>query len=253
MPSNDYRLRDAAGDIRQHRESFMDWPADWVFTDDRFRLLWCPDEDYLRFLCETVHPIVRPDAVEARSLASEINALIRADGWELIEKGAISGKPLFAAAKAGGGVRIVEEPTGWPKVDRQLQEVRVRLDSAQTEEHFQAVGLLCREVLISVGQAVFVRGRHDPVDGVVPSDTDAKRLLEAFFKSELAGSANEEARGHAKAAVQLALALQHKRTADWRTAAICAEATASVANLAAILAKHSRSPGPTDTPGPLPF
>lgn len=48
--------------------------------------------------------------------------------------------------------------------------------------------------------------------------------------------ANEEARAHARAALRLALALQHKRTADFRIAALCAEATASVVNILAVLA-----------------
>lgn len=50
------------------------------------------------------------------------------------------------------------------------------------------------------------------------------------------GSSNEEARAHAKAAVRLALALQHKRLADFRTAALCAEGTWSVVNMLAIVA-----------------
>jgi hypothetical protein len=39
-----------------------------------------------------------------------------------------------------------------------------------------------------------------------------------------------------KAAVRLALALQHKRFADFRTAALCAEGTWSVVNMLAIVA-----------------
>lgn len=37
-------------------------------------------------------------------------------------------------------------------------------------------------------------------------------MLEWYFSVELRGGANEEARAHAKAALKLALALQHKRT-----------------------------------------
>jgi hypothetical protein len=113
--------------------------------------------------------------------------------------------------------------------------VRLSLEGAQAEEQYQTVGLLCREVLISVAQESYDGARHTSLDGVQPSDTDAKRMLEAVFESELKGTANEEARAHARAAVRLALALQHKRTADFRTAALCAEATASVVNLLAIL------------------
>jgi hypothetical protein len=124
-------------------------------------------------------------------------------------------------------------------VDRQLQEVRLRLDTADSEEQYQAVGLLRREVLISVAQEVFDPASRNSTDAVHPSETDAKRMLEAIFNSELRGSANEEARAHAKAALRLALAVQHKRTADFRMAALCAEATSSVVSMLAVIA-HRR-------------
>jgi hypothetical protein len=235
LPSTDHRYRNAAGDIHQHRINNDDWSNDWVFYDSRFNLLHAPDEDFLWFLCETVHPVVRPDTGEARKLADAYNKELSSDGWSLAEVRQISGKPVFAASKVGH-VEVFEEPTGWAKVDRQLQEIRFRLDTAQTEEQCQAVGLLCREVLISVAQEVFDASRHKPLVGVVPIETDAKRKLEAIFESDLKGAANEEARAHAKAAVRLALALQHKRTADFKTAALCTEGTFSVVNMIAIIA-----------------
>jgi hypothetical protein len=126
-------------------------------------------------------------------------------------------------------------PTGWPLVDRQITEVRLRLREAENEEQFQVVGLLCRESLISVAQAVYSRERPPPLDGVEPSATDAKRMLDTFLANELGGQSNEEARRYAKGALSLALSLQHSRTADFRTAALCAEATASVINTVGIL------------------
>jgi hypothetical protein len=89
--------------------------------------------------------------------------------------------------------------------------------------------------LISVAQEVFDPLRHPLIDETAPSDTDARRMLEAIFEAELAGASNAEARAHAKAAVRLALALQHKLTADFRTAALCAEGTVSVVNMLAVL------------------
>lgn len=140
-------------------------------------------------------------------------------------------------------IEIFEEPTGWPRVDRQIQEVRFRLDTAQSEKQYQAVGLLCRETLISAAQAVFDPSRHAALDAIDPSSTDAKRMLEAIFQRELAGGANQEARAHAKASLALALALQHRRTADFRMAAQCAEGTTSVVNLLAVVFDlRSRSP-----------
>jgi hypothetical protein len=111
----------------------------------------------------------------------------------------------------------VHEPTGWPKVDRAVGEIRRRLAEARTEEQFQAVGLLCREALISLAQAVHDPARHPPLDGTQPSETDAKRLLEAFLAAELSGVSHEAARRHARAAYDLAVDLQHRRTATFKT------------------------------------
>jgi len=236
MASTDYRMPTTAGDIRQHRHSFHDWPNDWVFSDERFDLLHAPTGQFLRFLSETVHPVVRPDVDEARQWVSEYNKDLQADGWRLVETKQLVGKPVFGAVRIGDRVEVFpEQPTGWQKVDRQTQEVRMRVDSADSEEEFQAIGLLCREALISVAQEVYKPDAHVTTNGVAVSTTDAGRMLEGFFNTELNGGANEEARGHAKAALKLALALQHKRTADYRMAALCAEATYSVVNICALL------------------
>lgn len=235
LPSNDRRVSNAAGDIRQHRENWTDWEDDWVFYDPRFNLLHAPDADFLRFLCETVHPIVRTDTDQARSLVAQYNAQLRKDGWELGEAGDISGHPLFLPTRSGERVEVFPDPIGWPKVDRQIQAVRDRLQNAGTEEEFQTVGLICREVLISLAETAYDPAKHPSLDGIDPSKTDAGRRLESLFSAELRGGVNEEARAHAKAALKLAVALQHKRTADFRMAALCAEATAAVVNLVAIL------------------
>jgi len=134
------------------------------------------------------------------------------------------------------GRREKAPPTGWPRVDRTVGEIRDRLAAAQTEEQFQAVGLLCREALISLGQAVYVRERHPPLDGVEPSATDAKRMLSAYIAAELPGAPNEETRKHARSSLDLANVLQHRRTANFRMAALCVEATTSVVNVIAIMA-----------------
>lgn len=235
IPSTDGRFSNAIGDIRQHRVNWTDWPDEWVFTDQRFNILWSSDDEFLKFLCETVHPVVRPDIETAREMVHEYNINLKKDGWEIFERANISGRPVFGARKIGARVTVFEEPTGWEKVDRQIQEVRLRLDTAENEEQFQAIGLISREALISLAETVYDPKKHPSTDGVTPSKTDATRRLEAFFGIELKGGANEEARSHAKAALKFAAAVQHKRTADFRTAALCAEATASIINIVAII------------------
>jgi len=244
LPSHDSRFKNAAGDIRQHRVNNFDWDGNWVFSDPRFNLLHSSDEEFLRFLCETVHPVVRHSRDEARDLVNTYNGHLRRDGWEIVEARTISDRPVFAARRQGERLAVFAEPTGWQKVDRQIQEARSRLDEATTEEQCQAVGLLCREALISVAQEVYDKSRHATVDATMPSDTDAPRMLDAIFSVELRGAGNEEARAHAKAAMRLALALQHKRSANFTMAALCAEATLSVVNMLAVLAgRRGRSLG----------
>jgi len=48
-----------------------DWADDWVFYDSRFNLLRASDEAFLRFLCETIHPVVCLDPVEALKIGAE--------------------------------------------------------------------------------------------------------------------------------------------------------------------------------------
>lgn len=96
LPSTDSRYKDAAGDIWQHRYNNDDWESDWVFTDSRFRLIDGPAEQFLRFLCEVVHPVVRPDRDEALKLVLHFNDQLRLAGWELYEEERIAGRPRFS-------------------------------------------------------------------------------------------------------------------------------------------------------------
>jgi hypothetical protein len=147
-------------------------------------------------------------------------------------------QPLIDYLNSNRLERILEpnpEPTGWERVDRCIDKVIYHLETAKTEEDFQVVGLLCRETLISLAQAVYDPLAHKNTDGVKPSETDAKRMLENYFSTELLGSSNEELRKHAKASLDLANNLQHKRTANFRDASLCSEATRTVVNIVAIL------------------
>jgi len=132
------------------------------------------------------------------------------------------------------GSHLFAEPTGWARVDRGVDNIREKLETSSVEEDYQTVGLLCREALISLAQAVYDPTLHPLPDGSSPSDTDAKRMLEGYIAAELAGSSNEEVRRHANAALALANSLVHRRTATFRDAAMCAEVSAAVINLIAI-------------------
>lgn len=95
LPSTDTRYTNASGDIWQHTVNNDDWDADWVFMDRRFALLSGSAESFLRFLCEIVHPVVRPDRDEAIRLVSQFNDQLRGAGWEIVEEDRIGGRPRF--------------------------------------------------------------------------------------------------------------------------------------------------------------
>ena len=120
-------------------------------------------------------------------------------------------------------------------MDRTLEKAHSRLSASVHEEDYQTIGLLCREILISLGQSVFDRTIHTTADGTVPSETDGGRMIEGFLLHVASGGSNESVRKHARASLQLAVELQHKRTADFRAAALCLEATSSITNIIAIL------------------
>lgn len=130
------------------------------------------------------------------------------------------------------------EPTGWERVDRSLAKARAQFTSASAEEDWQSVGLVCREVLISLGQAVYDPAIHVAVDeaGTKIGSTDAKRQLNAWLHNEMPGGDNKEIRAHIKASIELAVHLQHRRTATRKLTALCLEATSSAVAVVAIIA-----------------
>lgn len=101
LPSTDGRFRDAAGDIWQHRVNNFDWDDNWVFYDGRFNLMNGDDETFLAFLCETIHPVVRSDPAEAERLCQLYNQYLKNDGFQIVEKTRLSGKPVFIGRHVG--------------------------------------------------------------------------------------------------------------------------------------------------------
>jgi hypothetical protein len=104
LPSRDGRFKDAAGDIFQHTVNNNDWERDWVFYDARFDLFNAPDAEFLRFLCEVVHPVVRTDPTEVNKLVRALNEQLKPDGWELREEKKLSGRSIYGAFETDGTV-----------------------------------------------------------------------------------------------------------------------------------------------------
>ena len=89
--------------------------------------------------------------------------------------------------------------------------------------------MIGRETLITIAQQVFDAEKHKTLDGVDPSQTDAKRMLEAYVSYELKGS-SEKARKWVRSAVDLGNQLTHDRNATKRDSQLCLIAVSSIAS-----------------------
>lgn len=145
-------------------------------------------------------------------------------------------KPSTGSSARSSSTITPREPTGWDRVDRTLAKARAQLDTSSDEEDYQAIGLLCREVMISLAQAVYDPAIHVSEDGVSPSATDANRMLEGYVGHAFPGESYKEVRAHARAALALALNIQHRRTATRKLASLCVEAASSATAVIAIIA-----------------
>ena len=122
------------------------------------------------------------------------------------------------------------EPTGWVRVDRSIEEMKARYKAADTEEKYQAIGMLGRETLISIAQQVFIKDKHPSIDGTDIGSTDTKRMLDAYLSHELKDE-SEKIVKYAKSAVDMCNQLTHDRNATKRAAAICIIGVSSIAAL----------------------
>lgn len=127
LPSSDSRFRNARRDILQHTVNNNDWTGIWVKDDNRF-LLNCSDEILLDFLAELFHPVVRDDGLPWRKLLDELNNLLEADGFELIETGQISGRSVFGWHKLGDWQKVSQIQAGELAATFDTDYIRIQID-----------------------------------------------------------------------------------------------------------------------------
>lgn len=240
MPSTDRRYSTAGEDIWKHRVVNNDWSDDWVFYDSRFNLIGATDEIFLRFLCEMLHPVVQSEPKEVERIKGLINEHLIKDGWELREQLTISGRPVFAAARASEigahttqAAKVVTEEIGAEYVSRQV----TRMQSALGSEPDVAIGTakefvetICKTILRERQQAVdpnekmprLVKQVAAMLD-LVPKEIGdcskatetVKRLLSNLgtVSDGLAELRNLHGTGHGKDASAVGLELRHARLA----------------------------------------
>lgn len=154
LPSYDGRFENAHGDIYQHRVNNYDWPDNWWIGDARINILHAPDEVFLKFLSELIHPLVRPDDGQRHQLLEIFNRYLQADGWEIAEVSVISGRAIYGAR------RLVSTPipaltTAKELIDAEYMRKQItRMEAAIASDPELAIGTakefletICRTIL----------------------------------------------------------------------------------------------------------
>jgi hypothetical protein len=163
LPSTDRRFDSCEGDIWQHRINNFDWDNSWVFGDERLQLDDGADEVLLRFLAESVHPLVREDREQARQIVADLNELLAPDGWELAEVDAISGRPVFGARRLDAFQHVrssamsVAQKVDADYVHRQINRMTAAVDvdpDLAIGTAKELIETICRTILDSRGKAV---------------------------------------------------------------------------------------------------
>lgn len=180
MPSSDSRFDNAAGDVWQHRiNNPYDWPDNWIFNDERFNLLKCDDSTFLNFLCEMVHPLVRPDTAEAIKMVQLFNDNLKTDNFEIIEKTRISDKPIFVGHLKLTGKDSIEKKGADIKkflnAEYVTQQINLMESSIEAAPHV-SIGL-SKELIETCCKSIF-EGRKEEYN----KDWDLGRLMKETTK-----------------------------------------------------------------------
>lgn len=196
MPSKDSRCDNAESDIYMHRVHFhTDWDGDWIYDDDRFKLREGPDEEFLRFLCEMVHPLVRGESGAVDFLVILFNDYLREDGYELVELKKVARRPVYTWRKLGlpGATSLAALRDTLVKLDGEyLTQQLKRMEDAIEKDPWSAIGT-AKDLIESSCRTVLKAHGED-----VSKNTDLPELMKATTK--LLGLAPDDIPDHGKAA-----------------------------------------------------
>jgi hypothetical protein len=240
MASTDNRFKNASGDIWQHTVNNDDWDPDWVVTDSRFNLMRCDDQIFLRFLCESIHPVVRSDVTESERLSQLYNSFLKNDGYQLVEKIRISGKPVFTGRFIGisvsPGISSARETLSGTDVGYVSQQI-TRMEAAVNQDPELAIGTAkelietcCKSILDECGVPFakyddlpkLVKGTvthleltPDDIPDQVKASETIKRLLSnlAAITNGVAELRNHYGTGHGRIKANKGLQSRHAKLA----------------------------------------
>ncbi|MBA2398207.1 MAG: abortive infection family protein [Bradyrhizobium sp.] len=240
LPSTDGRFKDAAGDIWQHGVNNDDWDLTWIFYDPRFNLMNGDDDALLAFLCETIHPVARPDSAEAERICQLYNLYLQNDGYQIVEKTRMSGRPVFVGRNVGiahaPGIAAARETFGSTDPGYIAQQI-TRMEAATSNDPALAIGTAkellesCCKTILSTREIQFSRSADlpelmkltvkelqlspDNISDQAKASEIIRRLLNNLttVAQGIAELRNHYGTGHGKAAGSMGLGTRHAKLA----------------------------------------
>ena len=181
LPSTDSRFRDASSDIWQHRvNNPTDWKDDWIFYDRRFHLMDCDDELFMRFLCETLHPVVRTEIDEAEKLCQLYNSHLKPNGYQLIEKTRMAGKPVFTGRDVGiigiPGITAIKQVVSEVDTMTYVAQQITRMESSVLSDPDLAIGT-AKELIETCCKSILHERNVE-----IPNNADIPKLIKLASK-----------------------------------------------------------------------
>ena len=143
----------------------------------------------------------------------------------------------FEDTDSYSNIDTIVELGGWERIQRTITKIKRDSSSARNEEDFQAIGLLCRDVIISLAQAVYNPQIHGATDetGTQVGNADAVRMIGNYVNVKLSGGHHKVLRAYAKATNDLANQLTHKRSATKRDMLLTVSSTIALINFVGII------------------
>ena len=122
--------------------------------------------------------------------------------------------------------------TGWPRIDEEISELRRHFESASTQQDYSNIGNDCVSILEALSATAYNHARHGRNGENEPHITKTKDRLDRYIEVELTGPENAHMRKLARATIELAQAVKHRReTATRIEAGIAADAAILLVNM----------------------
>lgn len=121
---------------------------------------------------------------------------------------------------------------GWPRVDQEISELRRHFESASTAQDYSNVGNDCVSTLEALSATAYDRDRHGREGEAELKVAKTRDRLDRFVETELTGPGNAELRRLARATIEAAQPVKHRRETTTRTdAGIAADSVILLANM----------------------